>query len=393
MPNKRPFDNWLRAWYKLFEGTEVPLEYQIWAGISTISTTLQDNVWIQKGIRRVIPNMYVWLIGPPGSGKGEACERSLGLLRENPFVNVFSGKLTEAYLLLYMQGITQQQQLQQPSIFNPRLEIYSDELAVTMGSGERNQDLLRALTTMYTGADYDYGTIAHGLVRIQKPVINWLAGTTVPWLRRAIPHDLLNSGFIARVIAAVGKLSKDPKPWIPPVDKILWNDLIVDLARISLLRGEYTFAPDARTYHDAWYAEQHAAMREIDDDVLQGMYGREQDHVYKVAMCITASATDDMIITKHAFENAATLITAAKTTSVSILRNIEMHPEIEKKFYLLEKITRAGEIPVNKLLKNTNRRIHGAKELHALLNSLVYEGSVTTFNNGDGVIVKIVRGD
>ena len=58
--------DWISAYLKFTENTESPTSYHIWTAIACIAGALQRKCFMQWGLERIYPNMYIVLVGPAG---------------------------------------------------------------------------------------------------------------------------------------------------------------------------------------------------------------------------------------------------------------------------------------------------------------------------------------
>jgi hypothetical protein len=58
--------NFLRKFVSLFEGTEVPDRFAVWAGVSCLSAMLERRIWIDMNIFSVYPNMFIVFVAEAG---------------------------------------------------------------------------------------------------------------------------------------------------------------------------------------------------------------------------------------------------------------------------------------------------------------------------------------
>lgn len=381
MQPTQPTNNFLRIWLRLYEHTGLPKTYALWTGLWVISSVLQDNVTFREGSSRLKPNLYVWLVGPTSSGKSESANPGIEILREIPLIELFQGRLTALYLLKFMRNAQQKRALNAANLVNPRVSIYSDELAGTLGSGPVADDLMKALTALYGSRTYQYGSSAQDLIDIEEPVINWLACTAPSWMRRAIPRDMLESGFVARMICLYEPLTKRR---VTGVDiEGSKKELIAELVRISSLTGEFSISPAAQRIRDQWAESQFQARLKL-DEVTQAIYGKEEEHVLKVAMCLVAAGSNDLVITDTAFIHAANNVLDARASSVEILRSIAMTPALELKLFLLDTIDKHGPISHADLRKRVYRRIEDTWQFNKFANALIAEGMVIILRRNNG---------
>jgi hypothetical protein len=332
-PQRLLKQSWLTSWMLYYSKTEVPMNYALWSGIWAINCMLQDKVWIARGTSKLFPNAYIFLIGPGAGGKSTPSRMAAKLIKETNLVDLYAGEMSKSYMVNYLDNLVKRQapmNIAQNMVPRARLALYSDELAITVGSGPQADDFLRLMTILYDFS-FQYGTHAHGALSAQEPIINWLALATLPWLRRSIPPDLVDSGFVARLIAAVEPLSNEIVPKMPQMDPVLRYSLLHDLVQISLLEGEYTFSPAAADYHEEWYVQNKQARLAIGDEITQGIHGREDEQALGVAMSLMAASGHTMEISKRALENAIELITRARSSNERIFRALAENRTFSKR--------------------------------------------------------------
>lgn len=387
MTQPRNFPNWLEAWVSLFTETEVPITYAIWTGVWTISSVLKNNVGIARGSGLLHPNVYIILVGPGASGKSYCSEVSTRLLDGLGFINLYKGRMSESYMIKYLSALTQLQTVVNPTStsISPVLSIYSDELAMTVGSGDQSVEFLRLMTLLYTSG-FDYGTHAHGLIKIDHPIINWLALATVSWLKRSLPRDLIDSGFVARVITQKEDLSKKIVAQLPKIDKDKLIKLQADLLAISTLSIEYELSPEAREIHSKWYTAHRTQRQETTDAVTQNIYGREDEHSYKVAMCLKASGGDDHIIRPLELRNAIKLVEDARNSNINLFRSLAVGEKtLELKDYIRSKIPANNEfISHEHLMRKVGSVIPERRTAKEIIAMLMEEGIIEAIKGQNG---------
>ena len=390
MQHTRKLQNWLSTWINLYTDTGLPRSFAMWTGISVIAGMLQDNVVLKEHNSKLKPNLYVWLLGPPTAGKSESALPGIDLLRLMPFMEIYDGGLTSTFLFQYMESIQQKRAVHNPTLVNPRVYIYSDELAQTLKHGPLAEQLMCDLNVMYNRST-KYGTAAHGLKDIVDPVINWLACCSPSWLKRCVPKDMLDNGFVSRVVTVYEPLKERRRKGVS-ADPQVWADLTHDLLLISQLKGEFRLTPEAQAARDRW-AEKQFQARLLFDELTQHIYGREEEHALKVAMCLTVSSTDDLVITERAFINATMHVLNARASSIDVLRSIAMTPLVEIKAYLLQCIRNMAPVAHSALRNKTWQKIDDNNQFHRLVNSLVAEGQIVLLpsQNGAGAVYDIPR--
>lgn len=364
----------------MFSGSNIPEQYVIWSGIFCIGAAMQDRVWFNRGFRRIFPNTYVWIIGEPATSKSIPAEWAAELLRLVPNVNVVSGELTKTFMLKLLQDDVTKQGIHEigngngrkPRAVSPSIVIHSDELAVCVGSETLGKELLRHLVSMYNVPDhYEYGTEKHGLISLERPLVNWIACSTVPWLNRSIPQDLIESGAIARVNAITA-----PFPTTEDQDVVVDDDvkrgLVHDLIAISELEGPFQLDSAAWEKRQEIKKALHQKRLKTEDDTERSLYGREGDHSLKVAMALSAAQRDDLIITEGLIESAYRIVNDCRASSLSIFVSGAAEKKMQLKLRVKQFIQQYTMVSRTRLQQRFSGKLN-AIELDYILRGLVEE--------------------
>ena len=67
MPRK--LQSWTDAFFQYTEKIGSPPLFRRWCGIFTVAAALERKVWTVNNKGRLYPNLYMFLVGPPGTGK------------------------------------------------------------------------------------------------------------------------------------------------------------------------------------------------------------------------------------------------------------------------------------------------------------------------------------
>jgi hypothetical protein len=326
-------------------------------------------------------------VGDPATGKSIPAEKITDMLRIVPmgtgFFTVHSGELTKIHLLKSLQAsclhkqlheITPKELLQKAS--DPSIILHGDELAAEIGEGDFAFDLIKHLVQMYAVPEhYDYGTDKHGRIAIERPLINWIACTTIPWLMQAVPTHSAASGLTARVNTITA-----PFPTTPDEDIIwneqLWKDLYNDLVSISLLKGPFELDQLAKEKRQELKREAHEKRKNMKDDIERAQYGREGDQALKLAMALSAAVREDRIITENILTNAYALVTNARDTSLDLYVHTAGRPAIQLKMKILSKLKQVSPMTRQKIA-SLMWRDGNTEEVTKALESLMAEGQVS----------------
>lgn len=173
--------------------SEVPRQFIFWAGMSLLAACVADRVWLEpdRG-RRLVPNLYVFLLGPSGSGKEVAISMAGKYATQVPTINLFSGAATSQYLLKHL---AKKHKVQGGwEYVNTKLYFLTEELAMATRPGEQAHDLVTTMTGLYKGAPYPFrkGTVTGDDFVIPNPCLTGDVEVLTPkgWIRL----DTLQSG-------------------------------------------------------------------------------------------------------------------------------------------------------------------------------------------------------
>lgn len=304
--------------------SEVPKRLHVWACLSLIAACVGDRVWLEKlKDSRLTPHLYVGLVGPPACGKGVAIERVYKMKVAacgGKIEDTWFGKTTAAHLIdvLGKEGYDDEGNFYVP---HPKMWVVMDELADDVGRGGKGgqaDDFIKLMTKLYTSVDLPVqtGTRSHGKIVIDGPCINWLFGTTKKWMREALSSDLIDSGFTSRVlyIFVPGKAGRYYRPIYPvEVEReevrryLLWR-----LYALHFLQGRFVMTPEAMAVERTWYMNR----KEPKEELFMPSWGREQDHVLKLAMLFALADGQHLVIGEHHMRRAI-------KTSAAVMKGLE----------------------------------------------------------------------
>lgn len=250
----RALSSWIDGFLEHTEGIQSSELHRLWAGIAGIAGALERKVWIHSQRRVVYPNLYIFLVGPPGSGKTYALQACRALWQTLKKHHVAPVSLTKAAL---MDRLARADRIFEPPMtgsFNSLL-IASGEFGALLPNYDA--DFLNALTNIYDNDKYDEERrgIKDPLI-IEAPQINLIACTTPSFLTNTMPAGAWEQGFLARVIIAYNDLTD-----IAPLnlldieaqkDTHLTKALREDLNKIGARQGRLLFTGDAAKLIEAW---------------------------------------------------------------------------------------------------------------------------------------------
>lgn len=299
--NQRALDK-TRDFFELFlhqTGTsEVPRQWHFWAAMSLLAASVGDRVWIEPDAgRKIFPNLYVFLIGPSGSGKEQAVIGAAKLGGHEPVLELFMGRATRQYILDYLCRDTKTEDGVRCA-FNPHLYLVTEELGSAIRAGDLGHDLISFMTEYFGSKPVGHdGTRGTGLVTLHNPCFNWIAGSTDEWLIRAVDRDAIEGGFFARVIAVRGRRNyKERHPQIiyPDDRDEVREHLKWRVSQYALLKGGFQYTPAAQALHDEWYTQR----AEPADSLEEPSFNRSDEMVFRLSLLLRLSEID-LVVDEH----------------------------------------------------------------------------------------------
>ena len=325
--------------------SEIPHVYHLWCCISMIASIVADRVYTVKfRTSKITPNMYTILVGPSGSGKGEAIKTALKYVNDFPIVNTYVGKTTGQHLIRYMSKKD-----------NSKIYLVNPELSSDIGSGSVADAFIKMMTKLWEGGDYGAireGTVTSSHVMVRDPCPNWLAGTTPQWLMESITPDTVHSGAFARIAVMWGERDYDNRMW-----EIKYpNDYeeIVDFIRarittMSTIEGEFEKSPEAMEREHFWYMHRHRP----DSPELEAAWAREHDMSLKLAMIVSLAESDELVISKLHMSAGQKLAADAIRDLPKLMRMAKVRPETEPLKRVEDLIKKLGRVSHSHCLRTT----------------------------------------
>jgi hypothetical protein len=251
----RKLSSWIAGFMELTEGIQSPEAFRRWAAITAIAGAVERKVWILSQREIFFPNLYTFLVGPPGSGKTraqDACSNIWDTLKGSH--HVAPVKISKSSLVDVLFKSTR---VVNGETFNSLLISIGELGALLPGY---DPDFMNALTYIYDNKKYDeqFRNVHHGeLLVIEKPQINLLACCTPSFLSELMPSGAWEQGFMSRVIVIYSEHDEKRPLDLLADDEIKETPLAVALAHDLRAIGEHyhrlKFTRDAADLIENWH--------------------------------------------------------------------------------------------------------------------------------------------
>lgn len=291
--------NWLQMYAEYTSESESPDSFHMWTGLSVLASAVRRRVWLNQGIFLLYPNMYVILVGPPGRvAKSTSIRMGRKILLGVDDVFFGPDSVTREELIRQMAKVGEKHKTAALTIHSTELSSLIEPSGIAM---------IQFLTDIYDG-DYKwrYSTKGSGRDVINDPLLNILAGTTPSWIAEGMPEDVIGHGFTARVIFVYEEQPRHLNPFPEESDPQLVHALTEDLKHIATLKGAFDWHPEARDLYINHYKK--IAESIPSDYRIEGFHWRKKIHLLKIAMLLSLSERDSMVIHAQDIETAWTMI-------------------------------------------------------------------------------------
>lgn len=295
---KRRLTDWLGAFLDYTSQLNCPDDFLRWVGLSTIAGAAQRKIFMDNPAFFAYTNMYVNLVGPPGSGKTTAIRAGRKLLKKIPSINMSPEAPSVVGLMQEFNDIKNLQKDHQS------LNAFIGEMSSLFENAQ--ETMTGFLTTIYDcDDDYTKRTRVGGKEHIPFPWLNLIAGTTHTWLGDNLTKSAVEGGLVARTIFVnfddIVLKTSYPR-WTPELRK-LEEYLIHDLAHISAISGQFDFEAGfdgpAFAWFDQWVLNKEGRFPKIADNRTQGYFVRKHVHMLKVCMSLSLSVSDTLVLTEE----------------------------------------------------------------------------------------------
>lgn len=358
--------------------SEVPPVYNFWASLSLVSAALEDRVWFEKfKDSKLFPNLYIFLIGPGGLGKGTAISTAVRMADRSVQIPKYRGSATAASLIDVL-GKVERDEYGRRLLSNPKLWLIMDELKNNLGTNVNLVEAFIALMTeMYT-ADYvvNTSTRKHGQVDILEPVVNWLIGTTESDLRDILSKKLIDSGFTARVCFIFGDYDfnkRCPRIVYPPDYDEVMEHLQARLFVMQNTHGKICMTPQAEAEMDKWYITRPNP----EEEALFSIWKRQHDMLLKFAMLNAVADGGPPVIRTVHLRRAKATTTVLTQNAEKLLEVAHETPDTKPSNEVARYLRLKGTVDHSQTLRYF-RRMRGmnAKKLQEAIRDLYKEGVI-----------------
>jgi hypothetical protein len=303
-----PSGNLIEQYLDIKTETEAPIVFHRWAMMTCIAANLGRNVWYPFGQDNIYPNMYVMIVGDPGTRKSTAIKNSKAFLVDSGYERIAADKSSKEKFLsdlaIGFDKLDEDGGLEIPTNMGGKeflATLYANEDDVNAAAdclicadefnsflGHGNIEFVDLLTNLWDYRGVYRNRIKTGKsIRINNPTINLLGGNTPTGISMAFPPEVIGQGFFSRLLLIFSESSGRRIPFPPPIaveDKKRITDGLTSIR--TTLAGEITCTADARELLASIYHENF----ELGDLRFKHYSSRRFDHLIKLCIVCAASS-------------------------------------------------------------------------------------------------------
>lgn len=318
--------SWLQSIVKQHEELESPVSFWYWSAIAAISAVVKDQVWLNRQIYNLYPNIYVMLHAESGLKKGPPISMARQLVKPVNNTRIISGRSS-------IQGILKDLGT---AFTQPGGKVVSKSVAFICSS-ELSSSIVedkvatKILTDLYD-RQYNVGEWRSLLkmesFELKDPTITMLTATNEAMSEDFFTRSAIQGGYFARTFIVYEKESKVSNSLIYPLSNppnyINSANYLKEIAKLTgpfkniasidksdefkyrkTKHGRDIWFNEVGIIYDDWY-ENFKELVKVTEKDETGTLNRFGDSVLKVAMLLSLAQEPTLILKREAMSDAIT---------------------------------------------------------------------------------------
>ena len=377
--------NFIDTYLKYVGDTECPITFHRWSALSIVGALLGRRFHFTLGHSRVNSNLYVMLMGGPGTRKTTAIKIATSVLKEAGYDKIAADKTSKEKLLLDMAGAGDQEgDILEQNLFggasgdDAEIMIAADEFNIFVGNG--NIEFLSMLGVLW---DYD-GTFKSRLknstsLEVENPTVSILAGNTPTGFSLAFPAEAIGQGIFSRLLLVHGESTGKKIAFPRPPSQEAKAEIAKSLAEIRYAAaGESSLSVEAQDMLEFIYK----GWRGVGDVRFETYGNRRFVHLLKLCL-ITAAANYRSEIRARDVVTANTVLAHAEHTMPKALGEFGKSRYSDVTHKIMSLLDSAAEpVTFKRVWQNVHNDLEGLDKLQEILRSLIAADKVITTKHG-----------
>lgn len=368
---------------------------RFWAGVSAVAGALRRRVWIDQYFYRWYPNFYILFVAPPGVvTKSTTADVSISLLRAISTIRFGPDTITWPQLVSAFANAAEAFEYKGEWITMSALTFESSEMGNLINPQDR--DMMDLLITLWDGRKRPYTkeTKTSGSDTVVGPWINLIACTTPAWLEGNFPEHAIGGGFTSRCVIVYSEKKENiiayPKKRIPKGLEETGRRLISDLEHIATtLVGEYELTEEAYKWGTTWYEK--LWKEELIDERLGGYRARKQTMLHKLAMVLSASRNDSMMIQVSDLSSAADMMADLEPDLPKVFGRIGKGQDVIYSERFIEFIRRRKIVPYEEAYRYLHAFFADPNQIQGVMLAAIRSGQITHQTQNGQIVALCIK--
>ena len=318
--------SWLQEIVKQHEELESPVSFWYWSAIAAISAVVKDQVWLNRQIYNLYPNIYVMLHAESGLKKGPPISMARQLVKPVNNTRIISGRSSIQGILKDLGTAYTQPggKVQTKSV----AFICSSELSSSI---VEDKVATKILTDLYD-RQYNVGEwrslLKMETFELKDPTITMLTATNEAMSEDFFTRSAIQGGYFARTFIIYEKTSQVTNsliyPLANPPNYIASAEYLKQIAKLNgpfkniasveksdefryrkVKRGRDVWFNETGIIYDDWYENFKEIVKTTEKDET-GTLNRFGDSVLKVAMLLSLAREPSLTLHAESMNEAIT---------------------------------------------------------------------------------------
>lgn len=269
-------------------------EFHIWTMLATMSALAGKRFWFPFGRYDFYCNIYVVLVGDPGTAKSTAMEWGKNIVRAVGTIPVAATQNTKEAITQEMSGEKFKGRMFYPDPNDPnksrefnQYSIFATELTHFMGVNPLG--MVDFLTTIWNEPVYEVKTKHQGNDYIKGPYITMCACMTPEIVKGYLKQNILSGGFARRTAWMFSNLSNEvPIPTYTDEQKKAELACVEFGKMIQTKSGAFGWSEELKAFYLEWN-HQNERTKRLRPPTTRGWYESKPEMLFKLSMLIALS--------------------------------------------------------------------------------------------------------
>lgn len=349
-----------------------------WGAVWQLSTAVTRQVGTKLRGQLLTPNMFVLLIGGPGSGKSQAVSAIRQIILPATGLSLIPSSITRAGLQDYMQENLQQRKNPDGSIcLSNECIALSEEMQGILP--EHDIGHLTLYNELYdVRSVYKAQTRSHGKIDLQSPYCSIITGAQPAFLGTTLPEQAWGMGFMSRSIMVFDTPRARTSAFEQgEINHTLQTELIMELREISKLFGYFRWDAGAKALYETWWVARGGPPTPQAKRLAMGYNSRRDLHFFKLAMAFSLARTSELVVNVEDVQKAISLLLRTEDRMKHIfteMSNTGAMVAIQDVLDMIRQEAADGRNVHESTLVNILMQRFQPTQVHAMIENLVQSG-------------------